>query len=67
MTLKPDDIRNMTEAEIKNKLITLREGLFKLRFEQKTGRVEKPHLMRKAKKDIARCCTILGEKKNVKK
>lgn len=62
MSLKAVDIRNMTETEIGNKITSLREQLFKFRFEQKTGRVEKPHLIREAKKDIARCRTILKEK-----
>lgn len=63
MALKSNDIRNMAEAEIKNKIISLEEQLFKLRFEQKTGRVEKPHRMRETKKDLARCHTILREKR----
>jgi len=67
MTLKSNDVRNMTDAEINQKIFALREELFKLRFEQKTGRVEKPHLMRQARRDIARCMTILQEKKNAKK
>ena len=67
MALKPNDIRNMTEVEIGAKLSALREDLFKLRFGQKSGRIEKPHKMRVAKRDIARCHTILREKKNAKK
>lgn len=62
MALKPNDIREMSAAEIGNKIISLREELFKLRFEQKTGRVEKPHRIRQAKREIARLCTILKEK-----
>ena len=62
MSLKAKDIRNMTPAEIDNKIITLREELFKLRFEQKTGRVEKPHRIGQARCEIARCLTVLKEK-----
>ncbi len=67
MALKPDDIRNMTVDEINNKVISLREELFKLQFEQKTGRVEKPHRIAAAKKEIARLYTILKEKSSAKK
>ncbi len=67
MGLKPNDIRNMTEDEINNKIASLREELFKLRFEQKAGRVEKPHRIEAARREIARCYTILVEKKNEKK
>ena len=64
MPLKPSDIRNMTEEEIEAKIASLREELFKLRFEQKTGRVEKPHRIKIAKREIARCLTILREKRD---
>ncbi|MFH1594452.1 MAG: 50S ribosomal protein L29 [Candidatus Omnitrophota bacterium] len=64
MGLKTADIRNMTTAEIDNRLLTLREELYKLRFEQKSGRVEKPHRIHETKVEIARCCTILREKAN---
>lgn len=67
MVLKPNDIRNMTEAEIGNKILSARESLFKLRFEQKTGRVEKPHRIGEARKEIARLQTVLREKKNAEK
>ena len=67
MALKSGDIRNMTVTEISHKLVSLREGLFKLRFEQRTGRVEKPHRIKIAKSEIARCLTILREKENAKK
>ena len=62
--LKANDVRNMTEAEIQHKVISLREELYKMRLEQKTGRVEKPHRMRAARREIARCLTILREKEN---
>ena len=67
MSIKPTDIRNMTQEEIRNKVITLKEEVFKLRFEKRTGRIEKPHKIKEAKKDIARCLTILREKENDKK
>jgi large subunit ribosomal protein L29 len=67
MTMKPEDIRNMTKDEISNKVSSLKEEVYKLRFEKKTGRIEKPHKMKEAKKDIARCLTILREKEHEKK
>jgi len=66
MGLKPKDIREMSPAEIDNKIISLKESLFKLRSEQKTGRVEKPHHIKAAKRDIARLRTILKERKGAK-
>ncbi len=66
MTLKASDIRNMTASEIEHKIATLREELFKFRFEQKTGRVEKPHRIKEIRRDIARLYTILRERANAK-
>jgi len=60
--LKPLEIKNMTEIEIENKIISLKEQLFKLRAESTTGQVERPNRFRDIKKDIARCYTILKEK-----
>lgn len=67
MKLKPEDIRNMTVDELNMKITSFQEELYKLRFEKRTGRVEKPHLIKVAKKNIARCYTILKEKNNASK
>ena len=60
--MKPADIRNMTKEEIEQEIISLKEKLFNLRSERTSGRVERPHLMRSVRCDIARCLTILKEK-----
>ena len=61
--LKLDDIRNMTEAELSQNIASLKEELFKLRWEVQSGRVEKPHRISMAKKKLARIHTIIKEKK----
>lgn len=61
--MKASEVRNMTEAEVEQKLIGLKEQLFKLRAEVTTGRVERPNRFRILRQDIARCYTILKEKK----
>jgi large subunit ribosomal protein L29 len=60
--MKASEIRNMTEAEIENQLLTLKEQLFNMRGEVTTGRVERPNRFRTLRRDIARCHTILKEK-----
>ncbi len=60
--MKSDEIRNMTKIEVENKLIALKEQLFKIRSEAMTGRIERPNRFRALRKDIARCNTILKEK-----
>lgn len=61
--MKATEIRNMTEAEIEQSLLSLKEKLFNLRAENTTGRLDRPNRLRDVKKDIARCLTILEEKK----
>ncbi|MCK5451187.1 MAG: 50S ribosomal protein L29 [Candidatus Omnitrophica bacterium] len=60
--MKSEEIRNMTEVEIENKLLVLKEQLFNIRSEVTTGRIERPNKFRELRKDIARCNTILKEK-----
>ncbi len=60
------EIRESTVAEIENKLREVREALVQLRIKKHTGQVEKPHLLRSYRKDIARLETILNQKKATK-
>jgi len=64
--LKTNDLRNLSEQELKNKEIALYQELFKLNQQRYSGRVEKPHLFSQVKKDIARVKTILNERSNKK-
>jgi len=53
--IKANELRNMTVDEITHKLSALKKELFDLRTEAKAGRIEKPHRINEARKDIARC------------
>lgn len=64
--IKANELRNMSVDEIKMKMETLKKELYNLRTEAEAGRVEKPHKIHDARKDIARCETILREKSNAK-
>jgi large subunit ribosomal protein L29 len=57
------EIREMPVTEIETKLRETRETLLQLRLRKNTGQVEKPHLFRVYRKDIARMETLLTEKK----
>jgi len=57
------EIRDLAPVEISTKLRETREKLLQLRLRKHTGQVEKPHLLREYRKDIARLETILKEKK----
>jgi large subunit ribosomal protein L29 len=60
------EIRELSPAEITTKLRNIRDELLQLRLRKHTGQVEKPHMIRALRKDIARLETILNEKKKAK-
>ncbi len=60
MTAK--EIRELSVSEISTKLRETRELLLQLRLRKQTGQVEKPHLLRTYRKDIARLETVLTMK-----
>jgi len=60
------EIRDLAPAEITTKLRETREKLLQLRLRKHTGQVEKPHLLREYRKDIARLETILKQKNTPK-
>lgn len=43
------------------KVKDLREQYFRLKMESKVGRVQKPHLFKDLRRELARCLTVMGE------
>lgn len=62
--MKPKEIREKTQQELTQKLLSLKQELFNLKYQANTGRLEKPSQIRNIKKDIARINTIIKEKEN---
>jgi len=60
--MKATDIRNLTTAEVEQKVKSLKEELFNLRFQLATGQLENPARLREVRKDIARAKTVLRER-----
>jgi large subunit ribosomal protein L29 len=56
------EIRDLAPAEIETKLRATRDELLQLRLKKNTGQVEKSHVLRVLRKDIARLETILRQK-----
>ncbi len=65
--IKINELRNMTADEIKLKIEALKKELYGLRTEARAGRIEKPHKINDARKDIARCETVIREKSDAKR
>ena len=56
--MKADDIRKKTTEELQKELVSLKEELFKLRFQQAINQLDNPMRIKAVKKDIARIKTI---------
>ena len=61
-SMKMNELRNMSAAELTNKLKELKAELFKLRFQHAINQLENPMRINTVKKDIARVQTIIREK-----
>lgn len=59
---KADLYHNMTTLELNEKLLSLKQELFNLRFQHSTGQLKNPLQLSTVKKDIARAMTILRER-----
>lgn len=62
MKQKPEEIRQLAIADIKQKVESLEKELYGLRYQSQTSRVEKPHRFTELRREIARCKTIIREK-----
>ena len=61
--MEMNDIRKLTTEEIAKKISDNKKELFDLRLKQATGNLDKPHQIKKLRKEIARLKTVLNEKK----
>ncbi|OEF96425.1 50S ribosomal protein L29 [Vulcanibacillus modesticaldus] len=60
--MKANELRNMTTAEIEQKINSLKEELFNLRFQLATGQLENTARIKEVRKGIARAKTVLRER-----
>ena len=60
--MKANDLREMTTAELENKLSELKKDLFFLRMQHATNQLDNPLKINLVKKDIARIKTVIREK-----
>ncbi|PLR80490.1 50S ribosomal protein L29 [Bacillus canaveralius] len=60
--MKANEIRDLTTAEIEQKVKSLKEELFNLRFQLATGQLENTARIREVRKSIARMKTVIGQR-----
>ena len=59
--MKAKEIRKMSEAELGEKLVSLKKDLFFLRMQHATNQLDNPIKIAEVKRDIARVKTIIRE------
>ena len=59
--MKVNEMRDMSAGELNQKLASLKEELFNLRFQLATGQLENPMHIKEVKKTIARIKTVQRE------
>ena len=64
--MKAAEIRELTVAEIEERIDAEKNNLLRMKLNHAVSAVENPTTIKKTRRDIARMMTILAEKKNVK-
>ena len=59
--MKAKEIRKMSEAELGEKLVSLKKDLFFLRMQHATNQLDNPVKIAEVKRDIARVKTVIRE------
>ena len=66
MTLpKARELRSLTVPELRHKREALEKDLFELQRKKVTGQLDKPHLFRTTRRQIAQLNTLMREKAHV--
>jgi len=60
--MKPQDVRDLTNDELRERIRELKEEQFRLRFRSATMQLENPKILTHIRRDIARMKTILSER-----
>ena len=61
--MKANELRKLNDAELAGKLAELVESHFNMRFQHKTGQLEKTSRLKQIRREIARLKTVQSEKK----
>lgn len=60
--MKVKDIRELSTKEINENIVSAKEELLNLRFQQATGSLEKPSRIKELRHSVARMKTVLRER-----
>ena len=62
--LDVDELRNLSQDELLEKLTQFKKTLMQYRFQAKTGKLETKNVLGQARRDIARILTVMNQKKS---
>ena len=60
--MKAEELRDLTETDLREHLVTARRELFGLRFQHATGELDNTAGLKHAKREIARTLTVAHER-----
>lgn len=60
--MKATELRDKSVEELQKELLVQLESQFKLRMQKNTGQLTQTHLLKEARRDIARIKTVLRQK-----
>lgn len=60
--MKPEQLRQLTDPELADRVREYRESLFNLKIKHATGQLEDSASVRKARRDLARAVTVSAER-----
>jgi large subunit ribosomal protein L29 len=60
--MKATELREKSAVQLNEQLLTLLRDQFNLRMQKATGQLGQSHLLKQAKRDIARVKTVLNQK-----
>ena len=62
--MKASELKELSQAELEQKLAELKQELFNLRFQHAVNQLENPMRLKAVKRDIARVKTVLRLSEN---
>jgi large subunit ribosomal protein L29 len=63
MSLSAKEVNELSVVELEKKIRDVRHELLELRLKKQTGQLEKPHLLKELRRDVARLETSLTAKR----
>ena len=66
MAKKLEELKDLNSEELVQKLQSLKRQMFDLRMQRADGKLTQPHLLRRARRDVARTLTLLKQQGGAK-